>query len=258
MNVKPILFSGPMVRALLEGRKTQTRRIIKPQPSREVTSAGVISRSGIGQTDEWSWLSGDPKDCDTWGGEGEFKTGYRPGDMLWVRENWQTGSTSDGPQISYRATPDFFQIDAWDGTDEGAGPSFNYARCPSAKFSHWLSDVLENDGPWRPSIHMPRWASRLTLEVTDVKVERLHDISEEDAAAEGVESDSDGWFDYLMPSTQCCRSARDSMRTLWDSLNAARGFGWDANPWVVAVSFRVHPMNIDEFIALINATAGAA
>ena len=91
---------------------------------------------------------------------------------------------------------------------------------------------------------MPRWASRLTLIVTDVRVQRLQDISEADARDEGVECDSDGWRDYMMPTTQCCGSARNSFATLWDSLNAERA-PWSSNPWVVAVTFRPVLGNID-------------
>jgi hypothetical protein len=103
--------------------------------------------------------------------------------------------------------------------------------------------TLDNP-PWIPSIHMPRWASRLTLTVTDVRVQRLHEISDDDAVAEGCECDSDGWRDYLFPSTQCCGTARDSYRTLWNSLHGPDA--WDANPWVVAVSFSVQHGNIDQ------------
>lgn len=222
MTVRPILFSGPMVRALLEGRKTQTRRGL--YVNGKFTNGGKrmdgIRADGsrfqyepprvtIGTNEQWNlspW-----RNC-------------KAGDLLWVRETWSHSghgvwSIADA-QISGNGAP----IYAADGTHD-AGCKF-----------------------W-PSIHMPRRFSRLTLEVKDMRIQRLHDISEEDAAAEGVESDSDGWFDYLMPSTQCCRSARDSMRTLWDSINTPRGFGWDANPWVVAVSFRIFPANIDQIIA---------
>lgn len=90
---------------------------------------------------------------------------------------------------------------------------------------------------------MPRWASRLTLIVTGVKIQRLQDISEEDAIAEGVERDSDGWRDYLMPHTQCCTNATDSFHTLWDHINGPGA--WAANPWVVAYSYRAISKNID-------------
>ena len=95
----------------------------------------------------------------------------------------------------------------------------------------------------RPSIHMPRWASRLTLTVTEVGVQRLQDISEADAVAEGCECDVDGWRDYLFPSTQCCGTARESYRTLWNSLHGPDA--WDLNPWVAAYTFTVHRCNID-------------
>lgn len=211
---KPILFSGPMVRALLDGRKTQTRRMLKPQP---------VLRGATWHQQRWH--------------------GFAVGDRLWVRESWQGINTEDGPQLSYRATPDYFPIDAWDGPDEGVGPSFNYDKCPCTDFSVWGSDLLSNDKPWRPGIHMPRWASRLTLEVTRVKVQRVQDISEQDAIAEGcgvdlMDGDTGGvhtpnWGPASL--MQFCR--------LWSDINGKES--WDANPWVVALTFTVHHCHVD-------------
>lgn len=244
MRVGPILFSGPMVCALLEGRKTQTRRLLKPQPQ-FVTGRG----RRIYADEDWkkSWEDGADDDLP-----------YAPGDLLYVRETWQTGVSGDGPQISYRATPDFCAIDAWDGPDEGIGPSFNYERCPGAHFYHWLSDVLSDDGPWRPAIHMPRWASRLTLEVTGVKVEQIQDITEEDAIAEGVcafveANDNSSWRGLSADDRYglvCATygSARNAFHCLWDSLNAKRA-PWDSNPWVVALTFTVIKQNVDALLA---------
>lgn len=240
----PIIFSAPMIQALLSGRKTQTRRLV-PQPPAE---CGINYMLG-----EESWLPVEDRTpvrrhFEAWTGPlfqnrpaghlcGSFDITprFQPRDRLWVRENWQTGMTSDGPQIAYAATPDFVEIDAWDGPDEGIGPSFNYGRCPGAKWNNWLPDVLGNDGPWRPSIHMPRWASRLTLIFEGVKVERLQDISEEDALAEGCPAQT--------PEELAGMEARGWYRDLWDSLHGAGA--WDANPWVVALTFRVVRSNID-------------
>ena len=107
-------------------------------------------------------------------------------------------------------------------------------------------EKIEWAGKFRQGMHMPRWASRITLIVTDVRMQRLQEISSGDATAEGVGQDSDGWHDYQMPGTQCCANARASFRTLWDSLNAVRGYGWDANPWVAAYTFRPILGNIDQ------------
>jgi hypothetical protein len=105
--------------------------------------------------------------------------------------------------------------------------------------------------PWRPTIFMPRWASRLTLIVTDVRVQRLQDISEGDARAEGVEhrtvtklngSDPQKWW---FGHENGRATAKSAFRDLWDSLNAKRSYGWDANPWVCAVTFTAHQRNID-------------
>ncbi|NUB16491.1 hypothetical protein GAY28_30765 [Azospirillum brasilense] len=250
----PIIFSAPMVRALLDGRKTQTRRLV-PQPPAE---CGINYMLG-----EESWLPIEKRTpvrraFEAWTGPlfqnrpaghlcGSFDITprFQPRDRLWVRENWQTGMTDDGPKIAYAATPDFVEIDAWDGPDEGCGPSFNYDRCPGAKWHHWLGDVLA-DGPWRPSIHMPRWASRLTLVVQDVKVERLQDISEEDARAEGAEPCANGWWFDRNPLL-AGSDARGAFYCLWSSIHGADA--WDANPWVVAPSFAVHRCNIDKLEA---------
>jgi len=137
---------------------------------------------------------------------------YQVGDRLWVRESLERANDE---AIGYPA--------------DGA----------------WLPNT-----PWRwqrhklPSIHMPRGLSRLTLIVTDVRVQRLQDISEQDAIAEGIECDSDGWRDYLMPATQCCASAKESYRTLWGAIHADR-HPWVSNPWVVAITFRPIIGNID-------------
>ena len=200
-----ILFTGPMVRALLDGRKTMTRRVLKPQPVNSAAAA-LASQSGwvwFVKDDDLEWI--DPQHYPN----PEDFSGYTAGDSLWVRETWAVVPSIGGHPVDrgalYKA-------------DEQSGYT----------------------GPWRPSIFMPRWASRLTLTVTDVRVQRVQEISEEDARAEGVESlRADGRQMNGLP-------ASDAFAELWDSINAARGFGWDANPWVVAVTFDVHRCNIDQ------------
>ncbi|MGV6875881.1 hypothetical protein ACUSIJ_24750 [Pseudochelatococcus sp. B33] len=212
MTDKPILFSAPMVRALIDGRKTMTRRVLKPQPSRR------DFRNVSPETARWFH---DPVRGGMWISDGcavgPFKS-FSPGDRLWVREA--------------------FSYDSLDVDRDGLLPPWYWA------------DGNPTGGDYtkpRPSIHMPRWASRLTLIVTGVRVERLQDISEEDAIAEGVLCDSDGWRDYLMPQTQCCPTAKDSFRTLWNSINGPGA--WEANPWVSVTSFDVHRQNIDQMEA---------
>lgn len=226
MSVKPILFSGPMIRALLEGRKTQTRRIIKPQPGADVTSAGVISRSDVGKTDEWSWLSGVPGDVDTWGFEGDFKTRYQPGDLLWVRETWGINNYEYFGEPIPKARPD----------DLASEQMVYFATEDDCEI---LSDM-----PKRPSIYMPRWFSRLTLEVTNVRVQRLWEITEEDAEGEGAWHWAEAYDDARVMDTP-----REAFAHLWDSINEMRGFGWGANPWVAAITFAVNEINVDALIA---------
>lgn len=228
MTARPILFSAPMVRALLAGRKTQTRRIIKPQPPDIVTSAGVISRSGEGQTDEWSWLSGDPRDIDTWGFEGDFKTRFVPGDRLWVKETWRTLQKWD----DLKPTLIMDDIDKIDYAADG------FPRNP-----------LWAWGNTRVSLFMQRWMSRITLTVTDVRVERLNDCSNEDAIAEGLQKVASNQPSELGPQWsfggECSYwNPCEAYAGLWDQINGSGA--WEANPWVVAVSFSVEHRNIDQ------------
>jgi hypothetical protein len=220
---RPILFSGPMVRALLDGSKTQTRRVVKPVGAHHLFQfRGEDEARGADEpTGEWAWCRAEHVVSD------HIRCPYgKPGDRLWVRETFLyvgPGSGSDLP--SYR--------------EERANPENHKAS------NCWFRASQPDETlVWTPSIHMPRWASRITLEVTGVRVERLQDINEADAAAEGVESlrsEGEYWKDYLRSTKRCdeltCLSARDSFRTLWDSL-AAPGADWNANPWVWVVEFK--------------------
>lgn len=201
MTDRPILFSAPMVRALLAGTKTQMRRVIRPRhnPNRPSLFDGTWSDSYVLDPDNQKWRD----DAYPW----------RVGDRLWVREAWRTERTFD--EVRPRDLPIF----------ELPGLPIFYEANDNGQTSTW-------GNPWgekrRPSMFMLRWASRLTLVVTGVKVERLQDISEEDAQAEGCDGGS-----------LCVPVFRD----LWKSINGPGS--WEANPWVVALTFSVHKQNID-------------
>ncbi|MGU3475710.1 hypothetical protein [Methylobacterium sp. D48H] len=281
MADRPILFSAPMVQALLrEARqtgtgKTQTRRVLKHRDAS--IQAGIVQGSPRASIfDGWCCF-----EHPLFGPGTSVRLPYAVGDRLWVKETWQTGSGSLGPQIAYRATGDCHDIEAWDGEDEGAGPSFNYERCPGAKWHTWLPDLLSGaEGIWRPSLFMPRWASRLTLLVTDVRVERLQDISEGDAAAEGATlrprayRGGDGWCMDWSPVGRPSRWAADGktlseedicfsdprsafgsfINELHDPRWNLKGDGlWGENPWICAVSFTVHARNIDQLAPIAEA-----
>jgi hypothetical protein len=210
MKERPILFSGPMVRALLNGSKTQTRRVVKQQPdSDEATGACWVEIDGRHQ---WAWHAGE--DEDILPNEQQFFCPYgQPGDRLWVRETFARidGQTRPWIETDYRAT-------------------YNHGDR--------LGDTLGIKKRWTPSIHMPRHASRITLEITNVRVERLQDISADDARAEGICYDpgEDGVFH--IPAIGGCTSdsAVGSYQKLWQSIN---GLGsWSANPWVWVVEFK--------------------
>lgn len=188
MSDRPILFSAPMVRALLAGTKTQTRRVVKFKPWHQIEERDDGT--------PWPWMQSDDNNAGVW-----LRCPYGvPGDRLWVRETWAYGVHAIGAVRAY----DGPFIYAADGTTQGR-----------------LCDR------WRPSIHMPRAASRITLEITHVRVERLQDISEANAFSEGTPGDllhrAQGW-------------APRAYRLLWEQING--GGSWDANPWVWVVEFK--------------------
>jgi hypothetical protein len=211
---RPILFSGPMVRAILDGRKTQTRRVIKHKESRwECSDDGLTGKV-------WPfwpcYVFGEPEPV-------EMPCPYgKPGDRLWVREAWAVVPhvTDNGPK--HRAKGD------------GTGVT-------------WRADWNANPSgfKWKPSIHMPRWASRITLEITGVRVERLQEISEADAIAEGIESRRVSWLPngceyryhgWLHKHHQWSSSPINSYRSLWEEIHGPES--WAANPWVWVVEFQ--------------------
>lgn len=214
MTDRPIIFSSAMVQALLEGRKTMTRRLLRPQPDSSKLSPPYKPENRSGQR----WVFMNRIDFPEYAfASQDFKAPYAPGDRLYVRENWarnwnQLSETVEDRSVVYMA-------------DDGPRAQDN-----------------GSDLPWKPSIHMPRWASRITLTVEAVKVERLQDISEEDARAEGVEKAPNvERHSYETPS----KSYGAAFHKLWDSLNAKRA-PWDSNPWVAVSSFKVHKRNIDQ------------
>ncbi len=221
MKERPILFSGPLVRAILDGRKTQTRRVVKPQPPSHVVGARrVLAITSDPSPHRFFWFDKLERPI-----EAQIACPYGlVGDRLWVRESFfeewdqDTMRPFDPPRFVYRATysgEEPIVLDGNGGAEERADGRFR--------------------SPWRPSIHMPRLASRITLEVVSVRVERLNEISEADAEAEGI------GFDETRCDGECgstpCSLAIPSFRDLWDSINAEK-HPWASNPWVWVVEFK--------------------
>ncbi|WP_298704541.1 hypothetical protein [uncultured Variovorax sp.] len=245
---RPILFSAPMVQALLrEARKPGTGKTQTRRPLTRLSKVGAVAEFGRSDTAGYDWHFRDKgmRWHDLRDAELKPRLSWQVGDRLWVKETWQTGSSSNGPQIAYRATGDCHDIEAWDGEDEGAGPSFNYARCPGAKWHTWLPDLLSGaEGIWRPSLFMPRWASRLTLLVTAICVEPLNDMSPADAIAEGIQDlRTPEHSDFGIPGLINAQHPVRAFWLLWDGINGEGA--WLRNPWVVAVTFTVEERNID-------------
>ena len=182
MKEYPILFNGEMVRAYFAGLKTQTRRVVKPQPNESWSIPPVEVIDG-------RWVSH--------GCVSDLKCPYgQPGDRLWGREAWRLGAS--GKTVFYRAGGEPKSIDFYP----------DYTRYTS--------------GRWHPSIHMPRVACRITPEIVSVRVERVQDITGADLFREGIKKGAGGF---------------GAFETLWNSINAKRGYGWDVNPWVWVVEF---------------------
>lgn len=224
---RPVLFNGAMVRAILEGRKTQTRRLVKNAPAGAASAGVIVSSTDKDSEGEWWWLdSADLMDAGVIGDA--FRCPYgQPGDRLWVREtfaHWQSPDLFSG-----RPVPD---------TAFAAGrPMLRPPAGEPAPFEKWERVWSEDTKPtgvkWTPSIHMPRSVCRLVLEVTDVRVERLQDINQEDAEAEGSH---DFWGKETPWKNHFAPVPVHGFAALWESVNGAGA--WAANPWVWAISFK--------------------
>ncbi|HFD6847640.1 TPA: hypothetical protein ACF3LB_001389 [Enterobacter hormaechei] len=217
MTERGMIFNSDMVRAILDGRKTQTRRIIKDcTVGRDPISKFIqIGKKFIGCYPED--VPELIRECCPYG---------VPGDRIWVRETFQ------GPLF------DFEQMEAYqEDSSKFKKPEFCVYKADGKPAPEFFDADDNLHCGWRPSIHMPRWASRITLEITGVRVEQLKSISEEEARSEGVARLREGFWKHYQPGwTQHQLSARGSFATLWDSIY---GFGdWDRNPWVWVVEFK--------------------
>lgn len=199
MKERGMIFNGEMVRAILDGRKTQTRRIVKLQPDED----------GLAKVTNGPWV-------DT--SERNYRCPFGDvGDRIWVRETWAEAGASAPNLKLYRA---------------------NY---PEHVPSHYENVPPANEIRWTPSIHMPRWASRILLEITDVRVERLNAISEEDAMREGIDADrlaeSQDNYDCIADHNMTGRpTAKGYFSDLWQSIYGEES--WKANPWVWVIDFK--------------------
>lgn len=217
MKERPILFNADMVRAILDGRKTHTRRVVKLDLANNLED-GWGDEVQMIETDETT-MGGLPVT--------EFCPYGRVGDRLWVRETWQTSRSLDhvSPSGLASGAPVLYLADQW---NDGYPAGFD-------------------KGKGRPSIFMPRWASRITLEITGVRVERLQEITEADAQDEGCERIELGPFEICgMPVHPMTSTYKESFKVLWDSINGDRKdnhgnrlpYAWNDNPWVWVVEFK--------------------
>lgn len=235
MKARPILFSAPMIRALLAGTKTQTRRLVNPKAVEAIEFLGGRCDDQPMTSDDFSieWAESHedgpvqktypPQWCvrsAEYPEEGIIPVGHaygNIGDLLWVRETHAPRS------------------DCWGRWQESVLRGFSHFETDQLRYAADHGEHFIDK--WRPSIFMPRWASRITLRITDVRVQRLQEISEEDAKAEGVEAvmhkKVHGWTPHVLEYS-----------LLWDRINGTGS--WRENPWVWALTFEVIRRNVDQ------------
>lgn len=219
MKERPILSSGPMIRAIQEGRKTQTRRVIRgygntPHYGKLLGDWALSEEPRQWDGKEYPWKyqgKRNPKEGDwIWVLQCDVDDTFahlltcpygQPGDLLWIRETWMPGAIATPDKPYYRASVS--DVEEWDKT--------------------WK---------WHPSIYMPKKYARLWLRITNVRAERLQEIPLEDLIAEGTVGGNG-----TIPGAEYCPTARQHFRYVWDSLNAKRGYSWESNPWVWVVEF---------------------
>jgi hypothetical protein len=219
MSDKPIIFSSEMVRAILDGRKTQTRRVVRPQPEEKP----------CGWPPELNKLS--------WYWKNEYigipinLVNYCPydsvGDLLWVREKF---AYLQNPEACFKEG-EFPDVAYWAG-------------------GNWDEAEPDQQPEWKPSIYMPKWATRIWLKITNIRVERVQDITLEDVVAEGVRLEGE---DYMRAAFGVTKKGileclvKPVFRNLWNSLNAKRGYSWESNPWVWVIEFKIKDLQIRDY-----------
>lgn len=251
MKEHPILFSTEMVKAIQEHRKNQTRRVITPRNS-------VIGEGSVDWRD-FCWdgseiLEGDsaplPYVDDSfglnylhvpykWSEQGtiyRIYPRYHVGDRLWVRETFKA-FRKDSMEEAKAKSKLINNIKTIEDMKKFASLPYGHGDISvlyAADYGEWAFDIDSDLKPWKPSIHMPRWASRITLEITGIRAERVQDITEQDAIAEGIQEWEYMFKLYDNPFAGWTRDPILSFKTLWDSINAKRGYGWNINPlnWV--------------------------
>jgi len=207
---RPVIFTGDSVRAILEGRKVQTRRAITPQPAEALIRLDTYDLSDVPDWKERSVLNAI--------GGRWWRCPYgQPGDRLWVRETIRGKYLGDG---------------RWEATYAADGQGVDLT-CWHPEFGDKRPSWFRRSRPVAASIHMPRWASRITLEIEAIRVQPVQEISEEDAEAEGVALGRVVGLGRIG-----MESHREGFAELWDSINAKRGFSWASNPWVWKIVFR--------------------
>jgi len=233
-NIKPILFGTPMVQAILEKRKNQTRRLIKPQPEDGTYNKLIYKEKELTLNSLRNYAK------------------YQIGDILWVRETTRIGAwdLENGVMaFDYKASPElnntpwnlmqepWFEEEVIKIADELSAKGIN-----PDKTGHYQWEPGQSPLKWKPSIFMPKAACRIFLEVTNVRIERLQDISENDAINEGILKDGKGWKCYTL-SNFLAETGKDSFETLWISINNYKS--WELNPWVWVYDFKrvVKPKN---------------
>ena len=226
MKERGMIFNGEMVRAILDGRKTQTRRPVKFPVLDKNLGCELAGNELAGELSAGNYLN---------------SAFGRPGDRIWVRETWAILGNEDGCYVDWE--------DNLCKGDERSAARIYRASCEQRPGDYGLWSIPDDaywkphtkehkfEGAWRPSIHMPRWASRILLEITDVRVERLNAINEHDAQAEGVAKLRGGFWKHYQPGwTQHQLSARGSFVTLWKSIYGDES--WNSNSWVWVIKFK--------------------
>lgn len=271
MNEHPILFSGEMVRAILEGRKTQTRRAVKfKTPSGRRTNDPTfqamehLTMKSVYPMPKGGFVFWDSEPSEKVkefsdkvyaNSKDDWYCPYgQPGDRLWVRETWKINSFAEGPiEFQYKVDGAILEEN-----DEFAGTSrydswyervcwraeqylkkTNYAIDEDSGMYEWANG--QSPLPWQSSIFMPRWASRITLEIVSIRVQRVQDITYADIIDEGITGHFLAYPDAVKTALKdlAGSQARTAYQNLWDSLNAKRGYPWASNPWVWAIEFKV-------------------